>query len=657
MPSLDFKTWLKGKLAQGGLRDEGFYFKTPDGTKIAKWFPSLIEDGNSYPPTPATNYNFELESISYYDPNIPYNAGITLSGKRPITYTTVNTTNLITADSDGIQFSSGQYLQGSPTGSIGYDRMMLLVEVTITGNTASNAIQVDQDTNQRMILRITGNGDLQGQGPGNVVTPVGDRVVEMNNRQVFAFIWDRTGLTTPGTSKMATISNDGYMLIADNNNTMDPIVLNNMRIGQSASFKLHRMALLGVTGTEPFADTPIELWKAFAKKGLKKLDTKKSWVFYSTGHSLNACRPLETGLPSSLWTSQDREGTKMLGSLLNTSSQTVQLEGPLWSQINTSVPATVVPAVVSGNMTNMSAASVALHKWKFTDAPEHLVMCSAAGGAEASNLLQGANTGYIYNNSNYMISEAARLYSSKIVERVVMAISIGTSDRADLSGVYYGELQQALTQHRALLTTAFPSAAVTEIIYQSPGRMDTTVDPWENVINAEYDLATLRNSILVPLYPFEATGFNEHPDAIQGTLYGETAAWAITQVLSGKKWTINKPTISVVDNLIILDYNSSLNSDETLSFLPDTYYDVAPANKGFELVGGTITSVNFSNKTIVLTFTGTPTKVRYANQRQVITGQRHFGFRGTCITSNTKQSAMFPDRTLYKHLPAFEINL
>lgn len=606
-------------------------------------------------PAPLPKFDFPNIALAYYDSAVPYSVGITMRGTRGITYVEAGTGNPIVADERGLTFSAGIYLQANPSGSQAYERMVLLVEATVNAAVANNVMQVDQDTTQRMILRTTGNGDLQGQGPGNVSTNIGGRVVEIGARQFFAFIYDRTGATTGGTDKMGVIGDDGFMTVTANANTFDNIVLNNMRIGQGVQVTLHRMALIGALAGESFPASVLDLWRGFAQRDVTPADATKAWVMAATGHSLNACRPLETGFPSSLWTCQDRRGTKMLGSMLNTTAQAVQLEGPLWGQINQSVPATIQPAEVNGNITVMSAASVALHKWRPANMPEHLVICTAAGGAQAGDLASSPPTGFIHANATFMASEAARLLAGRTVERVVSSICIGTSDRADAAGVYATELATALTQHTNLLTAAFPTATLTEIVFQSPGRMDTTVDPWERVIMAEYDLAIARGALLVPLYPYAATGLNEHPDAIAGTLYGETAAWAIMEVMAGRRWTIAKPVITRDGGTFTLNY-ASLNDDEEVTFLPESYYDVAPANRGFDVVGGgAITDVSAAGKIITIKTTGTVTALRHANQRQNVVGQRHFGFRSLAVTSRSRASAVFPSRQLRRHLPAFEI--
>lgn len=591
-------------------------------------------------------------------------AGFTMRGQRGLVWTVAGTGAAITADAAGFTFDKAQYFACSPAASPAYERIMVLVDATITA-TGGSVAQVNGAIASKLFLNISGNGDLAGQGPNNVNVAIGARVAEIGERRCVAFILDRTGRVTEG-RVMMQINPDGFVTYGDATAPIANIPLSNMRIGSGGRCKIHRMAFFGAGAGQDFAASPIQLWQDFASRILPSYSDEFE-VWATTGHSLNAFRTAETGLANSTWTRQDREGVKIVGGLVNLIAQPITVAGAGWGVINTSVSSSgLQPAEIAGDVTNMFAAAVARCKIA-TDrgqTPARIIaMSSHAAGAEAGQLDLSTSTGVdtsvvIYNNAAYQASEAGRLLAGKNVVRRVNSLSIGTSDRTDAPGVYAAEIKRALDQHRDLQAAQWPAARLHEIIYQSPGSKNTSVvtDYWERVIMAEYAEAEARGAHLIPLYPYGADGQNDHPHAIQGTLYGEVAAWAVDWAEQGRRWTIAQPTITRDGGRFTLSY-PSLNADEAFEFTPDSWYANPPANKGFEVLGGAITGVSLDGNRIILDTTGAVTTLRFANQRANVVGQVHFGFRGLVRTNARRACIRFPDRQLYRHLPSFQIEV
>lgn len=160
---------------------------------------------------------------------------------------------------------------------------------------------------------------------------------------------------------------------------------------------------------------------------------------------------------------------------------------------------------------------------------------------------------------------------------------------------------------------------------------------------------------------YEISDNNVHPDALATALMQETRAWAIAVVETGKTWTIHRPRVTQQSGVMVLDF-ANLHEDEYLVAESAAKYGGFGIDQhfGFELVGGAITASELRGRQVRLTFTGTPTQLRYAYQQQDATGftdNRYVAPRGLLRTSKTKPSKMAPGQTLVRAVPAFRINL
>jgi hypothetical protein len=148
-----------------------------------------------------------------------------------------------------------------------------------------------------------------------------------------------------------------------------------------------------------------------------------------------------------------------------------------------------------------------------------------------------------------------------------------------------------------------------------------------------------------------------HPDALQTAEFSEVIAWAMATVEAGQKWSMGVPSVTWTGSTLRLGFD--LRDDEHIvAHDAAKYAGAGISNYGLES-DATIASVTFDGHGIELTFTGTPTWVAYADQRQDVTGfaDAYSAFRGLLRTSLTRQALLQPEKTLYRWLPSFRLEV
>ena len=154
-----------------------------------------------------------------------------------------------------------------------------------------------------------------------------------------------------------------------------------------------------------------------------------------------------------------------------------------------------------------------------------------------------------------------------------------------------------------------------------------------------------------------------HWDAHGTALAGETLAWAMAEVEAGRGWSIIRPRIvSNTGGVLTLSFDS-LRDDEQLEIEAATKYngEGIDAYLGFQVegAGAAITAVDVTGKRVSITYTGTPTAIKYARQIQDVSGfagNKYTAHRGLLRTTLRKPSKFFPGEYLVRPIPSFTLS-
>ncbi len=155
-----------------------------------------------------------------------------------------------------------------------------------------------------------------------------------------------------------------------------------------------------------------------------------------------------------------------------------------------------------------------------------------------------------------------------------------------------------------------------------------------------------------------------HWDAHGTALAGETLAWAMAEIEAGRGWSITRPRIvSNTGGALVLSFDS-LREDEQLAIEDAAKYngEGIDAYLGFQVdgAGAALTGIDVTGKRVSLTYSGSPTAIKYARQIQDVSGfagNRYTAHRGLLRTTLRKPSKFFPDELLVRPIPSFTLAL
>lgn len=203
------------------------------------------------------------------------------------------------------------------------------------------------------------------------------------------------------------------------------------------------------------------------------------------------------------------------------------------------------------------------------------------------------------------------------------------------------------------------------IMTQTGGEADTTNDTpgsWA-VAEDQLDIVDMGSAVLGTCdYWYPIWDNQVHWDAHGTALAGETLAWGAAEVEAGRRWSITRPRVlSNTGGVLTLSFDS-LREDEALEVEAAAKYngEGIDAFLGFQLVGGVITAIDVAGRRVALSYTGTPTAVRYARQVQDVSGiagNKYPAHRGLLRTSLRKRSKFFPSEWLVRAVPSFTLEL
>lgn len=237
----------------------------------------------------------------------------------------------------------------------------------------------------------------------------------------------------------------------------------------------------------------------------------------------------------------------------------------------------------------------------------------------------------------------------------------GTSAAADPPGRYEAALWRYQRDMRALLATIGAEGPALFIMSQPGGNADTSHpnNTW-HVCDEMLAFCEAGGGVMAtPEYAYQIADNNVHPDAYWTIQFQEVKGRAMAEVEAGRSWTIHRPKPRVTGSQIVLDFDS-LRPGEYLVLHDAARYggEGIDAYAGFEAIGAAITAMQVRGRQVILDCDAVPTGVRYAMQKQNVTGfagNAWTAHRGLLRTSDIWPSKLLPGVDLYRWVPSFTI--
>ncbi|AWD21627.1 hypothetical protein [Fuscovulum blasticum] len=239
----------------------------------------------------------------------------------------------------------------------------------------------------------------------------------------------------------------------------------------------------------------------------------------------------------------------------------------------------------------------------------------------------------------------------------------GTSAKSYPAGVYLDQLWRYIAKMRAMLASVGAAGPATMLISQPGGDANTAQagEEWY-VVDEVLQLCEAGGGVLTtPEYAYPIGDNNVHPLAPATIQFAEVSARAAVETAAGRPWTIHRPRPSLIGSTLVLDYEH-LRPGEYLVAHDASRYGGQGIDSwlGFELEGATITGLSIRGRTVVLTCSAPPTAVRYAMQRQDVSGfagNQWTAHRGLLRTSDVWDSKLLPGTPLYRWTNSFRLSL
>ncbi|WP_282029233.1 hypothetical protein [Paracoccus marcusii] len=267
-----------------------------------------------------------------------------------------------------------------------------------------------------------------------------------------------------------------------------------------------------------------------------------------------------------------------------------------------------------------------------------------------------------WNNMRFWHREAARVVREQGKElRVPWQMWVhGTSAKSYALGLYLSQLWAYKDTMQAQLRADGLAGPARMLVGQPGGNANTASagDPW-HVADEILQFCEAGGGVLTtPEYAYEIADDNVHPDAHATVQFAEVAARAAAETEAGRIWTIHRPKVQLMGSTLVLDFDS-LRPGEYLARHDAARYAGRGIDQflGLQVDGTTISDLQIRGRQVVLTCAAAPTGVRYAYQKQDMTGSgnRWNAHRGLLRTSDVWMSKLLPGVSLYRWIPSFKI--
>ncbi|UFM64252.1 hypothetical protein LOS78_01895 [Paracoccus sp. MA] len=237
----------------------------------------------------------------------------------------------------------------------------------------------------------------------------------------------------------------------------------------------------------------------------------------------------------------------------------------------------------------------------------------------------------------------------------------GTSAQSYPAGQYEAALWRYQRDMRALLASLGAEGPALFIMSQPAGNANTT-HASANWFVCDEMLAFCEAGggvMATPEYAYQIADNNVHPDAYWTIQFQEVKGRAIAEVEAGRPWTIHRPKARVTGSQIVLDFDSLRPGEYLVLHDPARYGgEGIDAYAGFEALGAAITGMQIRGRQVILDCDAAPTGVRYAMQKQNVTGfagNMWTAHRGLLRTSDVWPSKLLPGVDLYRWVPSFTL--
>jgi hypothetical protein len=241
----------------------------------------------------------------------------------------------------------------------------------------------------------------------------------------------------------------------------------------------------------------------------------------------------------------------------------------------------------------------------------------------------------------------------------------GTSAKNDYSPSYYNAVLSYMTSFRSHLNGRGIFGDQRLILTQSSGDADTSSsgETWD-VKHDQLRLAQEGHAVLAgPLYPFQITDNNVHPDGETTMLFGEMIARAMAEEDAGRPWT----TLGPLDwrmyedmdtgEWVALIFLDTRPGEALRTEAGSRYPGGAVPNLGFESFGANIIeNPTVSGNRVTIRLDGPPSRIRYALQEQDVRSinDGYVAHRGL-VRTNYSWKTKWQNVTLYRWVPSFEV--
>lgn len=577
-------------------------------------------------------------------------SGILSKGTEAFSFGFVGTGSDPVKTNDGIQFVGGRFFRWSGALPATVRKMIVFAEITRDGNPSSSSgtiFQFAASGTSRAVVRYTSTL-FQMSEPSAIYNTMamgtnGDRFMvgfEVDYENGTWAVMEPDGYYAEGTHSGATAGTTG---------TLD--------IGQNCNITLHALGVAFAYTGGP--DIPVTL-REIAQRYLEK-DYPKQVEYYEFARNNGQSNSLgQNDAPTRAFLSNTpgaREMVKMVTGLQSSTPAAVYLHGPAGASYNTGVAGTgLIPAYAQANITTGYPFAIALQRRRFSERLPNPKFITGFNGRAGQAINQFGDGTSIFANWEYWQSEAIRLADAIPVTPGYYGWIQGEADRDLAQGAYLTAARQVL---REIWDLDIEQLGVPPVLlmYQIGGSADSVGHNYY-CKTEQIDLCDEFGGIFVTTldrFPLINDGVHLKPQST--LLVADTSAWAVTEVEAGRGWSTLRPEI-VSNSGGVLTLRFPTRKDEVIVIDEEIYTGARPSNYGFQLVGGTLSSVEVFGATVRILYSGSPTGLLYALQSASISpvDGGYSVHRGELRSSLTKESVLVSGETLYRWVPSFRFD-
>lgn len=289
-------------------------------------------------------------------------------------------------------------------------------------------------------------------------------------------------------------------------------------------------------------------------------------------------------------------------------------------------------------------------------AGDHITRYNNIMGDAPSPLVDNTNH---WDNLMFWLDEMERISAIEgLIPRVDLLFTHGTSSKQDADPNLYSTTMRALIPalRAEFDARGFEDAAI--YFTQPGGDTDTSpgVEHWE-VTQSFVELAEQGYGILVaPESYLEIFDNNVHFGEIAGEKLLGMYNWARAAREAGRSWTIRRPEVTRIGNVVTLDY-SSLWDGEMLEVEDNPYSGGIDSYMGYTSDSANITGMEIRGRQVVLTFDSVPTSIDYMLQKQDVSvlDDGYTAFRGRIVTTSRMRDPLNPTILHKRRLPSHSV--